>query len=219
MTSEPVVGLDLADKLGISVIDRKTEKLLFSASISLARGDTQKRLLRLRECLIEVFTRFSPVEVAIEDVFLPAKTSPRTPIALGELRGVARLCAAERDIPVFFYPPRKVKMAVTDPARVTVSIPGNPDICNVAKYHKIFTPERYDEICSQCRSATIGCVACKKILINSLNTLLDPIRERRAYYEAHKDDVRDIIITGSRKASEIGDAQVALMRNAMHIAI
>ncbi len=113
MTSEPVVGLDLADKLGISVIDRKTEKLLFSASISLARGDTQKRLLRLRECLNEVFTRFSPVEVAIEDVFLPAKTSPRTPIALGELRGVARLCAAERDIPVFFYPPRKVKMAVT----------------------------------------------------------------------------------------------------------
>ncbi len=113
MTSEPVVGLDLADKLGISVIDRKTEKLLFSASISLARGDTQKRLLRLRECLIEVFTRFSPVEVAIEDVFLPAKTSPRTPIALGELRGVARLCAAEKDIPVFFYPPRKVKMAVT----------------------------------------------------------------------------------------------------------
>ncbi len=113
MTSEPVVGLDLADKLGISVIDRKSEKLLFSASISLARGDTQKRLLRLRECLIEVFTRFNPVEIAIEDVFLPAKTSPRTPIALGELRGVARLCAAERDIPVFFYPPRKVKMAVT----------------------------------------------------------------------------------------------------------
>ncbi len=113
MASEPVVGLDLADKLGISVIDRKTGTLLFSASISLARGDTQKRLLRLRECLIEVFTRFNPVEIAIEDVFLPAKTSPRTPIALGELRGIARLCAAEREIPVFFYPPRKVKMAVT----------------------------------------------------------------------------------------------------------
>ncbi|MDX9810548.1 MAG: tryptophan--tRNA ligase, partial [Sphaerochaetaceae bacterium] len=114
---------------------------------------------------------------------------------------------------------KKVKMAVTDPARITVSIPGNPDICNVAKYHKIFTPDRYDEICSRCRSATIGCVECKKILTNSLNTLLDPIRERRAYYEAHMDDVRDIIVTGSRKASEIGDAQVALMRNAMHIAI
>ena len=113
MASEPVVGLDLADKLGISVIDRKTGTLLFSASISLARGDTQKRLLRLRECLIEVFTLFNPVEIAIEDVFLPAKTSPRTPIALGELRGIARLCAAEREIPVFFYPPRKVKMAVT----------------------------------------------------------------------------------------------------------
>lgn len=114
---------------------------------------------------------------------------------------------------------KKVRMAVTDPARITVSIPGNPDICNVAKYHKIFTPDRYDDICSQCRAATIGCVACKKILISSLNTLLEPMRERRAYYEAHMDDVKDIITSGSRKANEVGDAQVAMMREAMHIAI
>ncbi len=111
--TEAVIGLDLADKLGISVLDRISERLLFSDSISLYRGDTQKRLLRLREFLLEMFSRFDPVEVAIEDVFLPARTSPRTPIALGELRGVARLCAAERDVPVFFYPPRKVKLAVT----------------------------------------------------------------------------------------------------------
>jgi tryptophanyl-tRNA synthetase len=70
-----------------------------------------------------------------------------------------------------------------------------------------------------CRHAKIGCVACKKILINSLNTLLDPIRERCSYYEGHRDEVRDIIVSGSLKASAIGDAQVASMREAMHIAI
>lgn len=111
--TEIIIGLDLADKLGISAIDATKEKIVFSDAITLFRGDTQKRILRLREYLLEIFDRFPPAELAIEDVFLPAKTSPRTPIALGELRGVARLCAAERGIPVYFYPPRKVKMAIT----------------------------------------------------------------------------------------------------------
>ncbi len=114
---------------------------------------------------------------------------------------------------------QKVRMAVTDPARITKSIPGNPDICNVAKYHKIFTPDQYDNICSMCRTAQIGCVACKKILTTSLNTLLDPMRERCAYYEGHRDEVRQIILEGSARASQIGDQQVATMREAMHIAL
>ncbi len=113
----------------------------------------------------------------------------------------------------------KVRRAVTDPARVTRDIPGNPEICNVAKYHKIFTPDRYEELAEQCRTAKIGCVECKRILVESINNLLEPMREKRAYYEAHMDEVRDIIISGSRKASEIGDAQVALMREAMHLAL
>ena len=112
-SSDVVIGLDLAQKLGICAFDGSTDKLLFSESMALYRGDTQKRLLRLREYLCEIFTRYNPTEIAIEDVFLPAKTSPRTPIALGEMRGVARLCAAERDLPVFFYAPRQVKMAIT----------------------------------------------------------------------------------------------------------
>lgn len=114
---------------------------------------------------------------------------------------------------------KKIRKAVTDPARVTVDIPGNPDICNVAKYHKVFTPERYEEICSRCLNATIGCVECKNILIDSLERLLEPIRERRAYYEQHLDEVKDIIATGTRKANEIGNAQVALMREAMHLVL
>jgi len=114
---------------------------------------------------------------------------------------------------------QKVRMAVTDPARVTKDIPGTPEICNVGKYHRIFTPDQCDNIWEMCRTATIGCVACKKILSGSLNTLLDPMREKRAYYEAHMDEVKEIIVSGTRKASVIGDAQVDSMREAMHLKI
>ncbi|MFA7670995.1 MAG: tryptophan--tRNA ligase [Sphaerochaetaceae bacterium] len=114
---------------------------------------------------------------------------------------------------------KKVMRAVTDPARVTIDIPGHPEICNVGQYHKIFTPDRADEIWDRCRNATIGCVECKKILIDSINTLLDPIREKRSYYEKNIDEVRDIINAGSKKANEIGDRQVEMMREAMHLDI
>jgi len=108
-----VIGLDLAEKLGLSIVDTQTNRLLFSMSRKLSHGDPQERLLNLRNLLVEAINRYQPTEMAIEDVFLPAKTSRKTPISLGELRGVARLCAAEKNIPVFFYAARQVKQAVT----------------------------------------------------------------------------------------------------------
>jgi crossover junction endodeoxyribonuclease RuvC len=108
-----ILGLDLADRLGLSIIEVNSGQLLFSETRKLSKGDPQQRVLNLRNLLLSVLEKFNPIEVAIEDVFLPAKTSRKTPISLGELRGVARLCAAERNIPVFFYAPRQVKLAVT----------------------------------------------------------------------------------------------------------
>ena len=111
--SNIIVGLDLAEKMGLCVIDGLTKKLLFSSSVKLSKADSESRLVHLHKLLNKIIEKYTPNEFAIEDVFLPAKTSPRTPISLGELRGVARLCAAEHNIPVFFYPPRKVKLAIT----------------------------------------------------------------------------------------------------------
>lgn len=108
-----VLGLDLAEKLGLCVIHGGTKQLLFSSTVKLSKNSSESRLIHLHKLLNKVIEKFNPNEVAIEDVFLPAKTSPRTPISLGELRGVARLCAAEHNLPVFFYPPRKVKLAIT----------------------------------------------------------------------------------------------------------
>ena len=62
-------------------------------------------------------------------------------------------------------------------------------------------------------------VACKKALAASLNDLLEPFREKRAYYEAHRDEVRDIILTGSEKANKIGNETVKEVKEAMHIYI
>ncbi|MFA5570876.1 MAG: tryptophan--tRNA ligase [Sphaerochaetaceae bacterium] len=113
----------------------------------------------------------------------------------------------------------KVRKALTDPQRVTRDIPGRPEICPVGQYHKIFSPNEWEDIWDRCRHATIGCVDCKKILAKNINALLEPMREKRAYYEAHLDDVKDIITSGSKKANIIGDEQVALMREAMHLVI
>ncbi len=113
----------------------------------------------------------------------------------------------------------KVRSAVTDPNRITLKDLGNPDICVVQAYHKVFNPSEHEDICNRCRTANIGCVACKKRLAEKLNELLDPFRERRAYYEAHKSEVKEIIMAGSEKANKIGEETVAKVKKAMCVSI
>lgn len=113
----------------------------------------------------------------------------------------------------------RVRNAVTDPARITVKIPGHPEICNVYKYHCVFNADEALNIHEMCSNAQIGCVACKKKLNEALNNLLDPIRDRRAYYENHKNEVRDLIISGTRKANVIGDANLDAIKEKMHVTI
>ena len=112
-----ILALDLAERVGICVMALDGHALLWSDSVLLARGDPQERLLSLKRLLHEAIARFVGLEMAIEDVFLPGKTSRKTPISLGELRGVARLCAAEAEIPVFFYSPATIKQTITGSGR------------------------------------------------------------------------------------------------------
>jgi len=113
----------------------------------------------------------------------------------------------------------KIKSALTDKNRIAVSDRGNPDICTVNLYHKAFNGEEHPNICDMCRNAKIGCVACKKALYNRLNDMLDPFRERRAYYEHHKSEVRDIIIRGTERANAIGSDIMSKVKAAMQISV
>lgn len=113
----------------------------------------------------------------------------------------------------------KVKSALTDKNRLTASDRGNPDICTVGAYHRVFSPGGYEDVCALCRGGKIGCVACKKELYTKLNALLDPIRERRAYYESRKDLVRDLIRAGTEKANQIGQETLSRVKDAMGLAL
>ena len=113
----------------------------------------------------------------------------------------------------------KIRNAVTDTNRISVKIPGNPDVCTVYTYHKAYNSDESENICSMCRNASIGCVACKKLLAEKMNAIFEPVRERRHYYEEHKDEVRDIIKTGTARANEIGNRNIAEIKEKMHVTI
>ena len=114
---------------------------------------------------------------------------------------------------------QKVMQAVTDTNRISVKIPGNPDVCTVYTYHKTFNPDEAGNVCSMCKNAQIGCVACKRMLAEKLNAIMDPIREKRAFYESHRSDVKDLIVSGSAKANAIGNEMIADVKDHMHVAL
>jgi len=112
---------------------------------------------------------------------------------------------------------RKVSIAVTDPARIHPTDKGHPEVCAVFAYHKAFNPEAVAEIERSCRNGTIGCVACKRLLVDVLNRFLEPIRERRAGYEKRPDLVWDILKAGTGRAQAEGAQTMALVRAAMKV--
>ncbi|HXR33888.1 MAG TPA: tryptophan--tRNA ligase, partial [Verrucomicrobiae bacterium] len=101
----------------------------------------------------------------------------------------------------------KTKVMVTDPARKRRTDPGNPDICPVYDWHKLFsTPERdpgrLDWVRNGCTTAGIGCIECKSAMADNLIKWITPIRERRLDYEQHPKRVLEILDQGSEKARE-----------------
>lgn len=112
---------------------------------------------------------------------------------------------------------RKVKTAITDPARIRKDDPGHPKVCTVFAYHKVFNPDFVPELEKMCKKGQIGCVDCKHRLAAVLNTMLDPIREKRAYYDTHISEVEDILKAGTKRAIETGAETLAEVKEAMKI--
>lgn len=113
----------------------------------------------------------------------------------------------------------KIKSAVTDKNRISVSDKGNPDICAVFTYHQAFNGGEQENIADMCCNAKIGCVACKRALSSKINTLLDPVREKLAVYDNKRDYLRDIILSGSEKAEQIGRQTANKVRERMSLRI
>ena len=112
---------------------------------------------------------------------------------------------------------RKVMGALTDPARIKKDDPGHPDICMVAYYHNLFSKDEYKNICEECRAGKRGCVACKKQLINNIIKELEPIQERRKFYEERPQLVKEILMEGTNNARKITKATLSKVKKAMKL--
>ena len=113
---------------------------------------------------------------------------------------------------------KKIMGAVTDPARIKKDDPGNPDICMVSYYHKLFSSE--DEcktICEECKAGKRGCVACKKQLAKNTIEFLRPMREKREYLEAHPEIVDEILKEGTAKAKKEAEKTMKKVKKAMKL--
>ncbi len=99
---------------------------------------------------------------------------------------------------------RRVATAFTDPQRLRRNIPGRPEVCNVYSLHKIFSPSGdVGTVYEECTTAQRGCVDCKRHLAASINSYLEPFRERRREYEARPDFVNDVLKDGAERARSI----------------
>lgn len=110
----------------------------------------------------------------------------------------------------------KIEQMVTDPQRGYRKDPGDPDVCGLFPYHRIYTEsEVVDEIDRECRRAAIGCKDCKKKLLERVVEYLAPIQEKREYYLTHLEEVEEIIQEGTGRAQEVARHVMAEVREAM----
>ena len=112
----------------------------------------------------------------------------------------------------------KVRKMITDRTRIKRTDPGHPEACDVCQMHRLFLPaDAANTLDDDCRTARIGCVDRKRALAETLIEYLAPIREKLDYYMTHQDEVRDILIEGSRKAQAEAARIMGEVRKAMKI--
>ena len=113
---------------------------------------------------------------------------------------------------------QKLKTMVTDPARVRRHDPGNPDICPVFDFHKIFSPlPVIEQINRECRTAEIGCIDCKKLVADRIVERMAPMWDTRASLTKDPKHLEEVIEDGSRRASVIAHRTLEEVQDAMKI--
>ena len=114
---------------------------------------------------------------------------------------------------------QKLRPAMTDPARVRREDPGTPEICNIYHWHEAFSPpETVEHVANMCRTAGWGCIDCKRVLLESMNRTLEPIRERAADLAAHPERVEAALDSGAERAAEVAGKTMQETKHVMGLA-
>lgn len=112
----------------------------------------------------------------------------------------------------------KLRTMVTDPARIRRTDRGNPDICPVFSYHKIFSDIGViDRVSTECRTAAIGCIDCKKLVADRVVQRLEPIWAEREKWANHPKKVEAVVAEGSEKAEKVARTTLEEAKEAMKI--
>jgi len=195
--------------------------VLMTADIALYKGEVvpvgEDQLPHL-ELAREIVRRFN----SIYGYVFPEPQAKLTsfPLVLG-LDGLLKMSKSYNNYIEIATPPEeilgRVMTAVTDPARRYRSDPGHPDICNIFSLHKFFTPSRVEEIASECRTADIGCVDCKKMLARSISSTLEPFREKRAILASKPNYVTEILADGANRAEAIAKETMKEVKDRMRL--
>jgi tryptophanyl-tRNA synthetase len=111
----------------------------------------------------------------------------------------------------------KMRQAVTDPQKIRKNDPGRPEICLVYTYHQKFNERETPEIEAGCRAGSLGCVECKQRIATRVADVLAPLRERRAHYEEHVNEVTDILADGEKRARTRAENTMTEVRHAMNL--
>ncbi len=110
----------------------------------------------------------------------------------------------------------KLRPAVTDPKRIKRTDPGTPEVCNIYHLHKAFSPvATVEHVATQCTTAGWGCIDCKKVLAESMETELVPIRARAAELEAKPKRVDDALSAGAAKCRRLARETMDVVRDRM----
>ncbi len=110
---------------------------------------------------------------------------------------------------------KKLMVMKTDTARVKRHDPGNPNNCPVFSYYDFFAPELKAEVNSNCRSAALGCVDCKKQLAAKVIAHLAPFREEREALLARPEYIGEILHAGADKARKVAAATLGRFKDSM----
>ncbi|MBI3245791.1 MAG: tryptophan--tRNA ligase [Deltaproteobacteria bacterium] len=112
----------------------------------------------------------------------------------------------------------RLSKMMTDPKRARRRDPGEPADCPAFNLHRLYcTPEEIDFVSHGCRTAEIGCLDCKKVMIKHVLAELATFREKRSYWERHRDDVRDVLRDGGRQAKVIAQQTMEEVREVVGV--
>ena len=111
---------------------------------------------------------------------------------------------------------KKLRPAATDPKRIKRTDPGTPEVCNIYHLHKAFsTPETVEHVAVQCRSAGWGCVDCKRVLFESMERELVPIRRRAAELRQDPRRVDAVLAAGGERCRALAAETMRGVRERM----